>query len=136
MPGWLRKLFRNEPVPLRGAPAVRREKTYSAQSGYVYQYFYEGYREGSRGEIEGHEYVFNVSSDRSSRFAVAVFLSRAALEPWQRANERELTETECYAIVKMSLFQAFDERPRLGAETVDVIVTEQDITAHVETLDL
>jgi hypothetical protein len=36
----------------------------------------------------------------------------------------------------MSLFQAFDEQPRLGGEAVNMIVTEQDIAAHVETLDL
>ena len=28
------------------APAAPRQKTYSAQSGYVYQYFYKGYRDG------------------------------------------------------------------------------------------
>ena len=44
----LRGLFgaRDEvaPEPLRGRPKVRREKIYSADSGYVYQYFYEGFR--------------------------------------------------------------------------------------------
>ena len=40
----LRNFFTKKPLPLTGAPAVRRLKSYSAQSGYVYQYFYEGQR--------------------------------------------------------------------------------------------
>jgi hypothetical protein len=40
----LRNFFSKKPLPLTGAPAVRRLKSYSAQSGYVYQYFYEGQR--------------------------------------------------------------------------------------------
>ena len=39
-----RNFFSKKPLPLTGAPAVRRLKSYSAQSGYVYQYFYEGQR--------------------------------------------------------------------------------------------
>ena len=42
---WLRK---KKDAPLTGAPAVRRQKTYSAESGYVYQYFYEGQRPAAR----------------------------------------------------------------------------------------
>ena len=46
---WFKRLFGGEDaVPLRGAPEVRREMSYSADTGYVYQYFYEGYRESSR----------------------------------------------------------------------------------------
>jgi len=44
MLNWLRK---KKEAPLTGAPAVRRQKTYSAESGYVYQYFYEGQRPAS-----------------------------------------------------------------------------------------
>ncbi len=99
MLAWIRRLARKgQPPPLAGAPAVRRLKTYSAASGYVYQYFYEGHR--------GTEYVFQVSADRRTYFSVTVLLSDAALE----AGPRELTSTERYAVAKMSLFQAFDER--------------------------
>jgi hypothetical protein len=52
-----RRFFAPKPVPLSGAPAIRRMKTYSAQSGYVYQYFYEVQRPGT-------EFVFSVSADR------------------------------------------------------------------------
>ena len=54
----LRDFFTKKAVPLSGAPPIRRLKTYSAQSGYVYQYFYEGQRP-LRGEA-GTEFVFTV----------------------------------------------------------------------------
>lgn len=64
----LRNLFRrpSPPPPLLGRPKVRREKSYSADSGYVYQYFHEGYREMKLAGELGAEYVFDVSSDRKS----------------------------------------------------------------------
>jgi len=99
MLAWIRRLARRgQPPPLAGAPAVRRLKTYSAASGYVYQYFYEGHR--------GTEYLFQVSADRRTYSSVTVMLSDAALA----ASPRELNSTERYAVAKMALFQAFDER--------------------------
>ena len=112
----LSRFFKRRPSPLRGAPAVRRQKTYSAQTGFVYQYFYEGYRESKRGGQPGHEYVFRVSSDRKVSFPFAVFLPRSAVQSWEESHGRALTATEQYAAVKMALFQAFDDRPELGAE--------------------
>jgi len=95
---WLQRLIGRGPAPLTGAPAIRRQKTYSAQSGYVYQYFYEGYRPAG----DATEYVFNVSADRKSSFPVSVLIPREL--------GRELGSTERYAIAKMALFAAFDER--------------------------
>ena len=117
MLAWLRKLGRKEPPPLAGAPAVRRLKTYSAASGYVYQYFYEGHR--------GNEYVFQVSADRRTYSSVAVLVSDAALE----ASPRELNSTERYAVAKMALFQAFDERASPGELRQPVRVRPEDVEA-------
>ena len=100
--------FGKKPVPLAGVPAVRRQKTYSAQSGYVYQYFYEGHRPSSA--ERGTEYVFDVSSDRKTSSPVSVVISDAAVASWQNESGRTLSATEQYAIAKMALFQAFDER--------------------------
>src|ERR1041384_8044352 len=97
------KWFTSKAAPLTGAPPVRRQKTYSAQTGYVYQYYYEGYRESERAGAVGSEYVFHVSSDRKRSFPLTVFLPGAAVESWQRAHGRSLTATEQYAAVKMAL---------------------------------
>ena len=75
----LRNFFAKKPAPLTGAPAVRRMKSYSAQSGYVYQYFYEGQRPFRSGGESGIEYVFTVSADRKTFHPVSVLVGEAAL---------------------------------------------------------
>jgi hypothetical protein len=108
------------PAPLHGAPPVRRQKTYSAQTGFVYQYYYEGYRASERAGRRGDEYVFQISSDRKSSFPLTVFLPGAAVEAWQRGHGRQLIATEHYAAVKMALFEAFDGRADLGPANAEV----------------
>ena len=133
---WLRKVFAKQPeeLPLKGKPPVRREKAYSADTGYVYQYFYEGYRESGTGEEAGNEYVFTVSSDRASSFTITLSLSHRTMETWQQNHERDLNATEHYALVKMALFKIFDGRADLSGST-EVAVTYDDIEEYAVTLD-
>jgi hypothetical protein len=126
--------FSKKPAPLTGAPAVRRQKTYSAQSGYVYQYFYQGHRASS--SERGTEYVFDVSSDRKTSLPVSVFVSDAVVENWQNQSGRILSATEQYAIAKMSLFQAFDERQTPEAMREGVRVSPGDVPAILATLNI
>ena len=89
---------------------VRRLKTYTAATGYVYQYYFVGSRQAPPTHLErGVEYVFDVSSDRKTSFAVAICLSSQTLMAWAARHGRELSDPEQYAVVKMRLFQAFDE---------------------------
>jgi len=132
---WLFRRRRPE-TPLRGAPPVRREKTYSSATGYVYQYYYEGYREAQREAGPGREYVFHVTSDRKASFPLTVFLAQAVVEAWQTRHGRELSATEQYAAVKMTLFQTFDERADLGAATADCVVGDAAIEEHLATLEI
>lgn len=129
---WFKK---KSPAPLTGAPLVRRQKTHSALSGYVYQYFYEGHR----GDSENTEFVFEVCSDRVSSFAVSVFVSSRAVRSWEQGHGRELNGTEQYAIAKMALFQAFDDRAtpldlrqaiRVEADQVEAIVAGLGLDAE------
>ena len=116
-------------MPLTGAPAVRRQKTYSAQSGYVYQYFYEGQREFGRDQDAGTEFVFDVSADRKTSAPVSVFLTHEAVQSWEERHGRPLVSTERYAAAKMALFQAFDERAHPGLMKQDILVRTADIEA-------
>lgn len=129
---WLRK----KDAPLTGAPAVRREKTHSAESGYVYQYFYEGQRPSKRDSGPGTQYVFHVSADRKSSFPVSVFLAEPELAPWQKEHARRLGSTERYAIAKLALFQAFDRRETPAAMSEEVRVSSQDVASFLATLDI
>ena len=131
-----RSFFSKKPVALSGTPAVRRLKTYSAQSGYAYQYFYEGHRPFRSGGAGGKEFVFSVSADRKSWHSTRVLLDDGAVRAWQSAHQRELSSTEQYAIAKMSLFQAFDERPAPEQMRDEVRVRNADVEAIMETLGL
>jgi hypothetical protein len=131
-----RSFFSKKPVALSGTPAVRRLKTYSAQSGYAYQYFYEGHRPFRSGGDRGTEFVFSVSADRKSWHSTSVLLGDGAVGAWQSAHQRELSATERYAIAKMSLFQAFDDRPAPERMQDEVRVLSSGVEAIMETLDL
>ena len=128
--------FRKKEAPLTGAPAVRRQKTHSAESGYVYQYFYEGQRTAKREGLDGIQYVFNVSGDRKVIFAVSVFVGDAELEEWQKAHGRALGSTERYAVAKLALFQAFDQRETPAAMHEEVHVKPEDVELFLATLDI
>ena len=132
----LRNFFSKKPLPLSGAPAVRRLKTHSAQSGYVYQYFYEGQRPLPSGGESGLEFVFTVSADRKSWHAVSVLVAEEALRAWQQAHAYALSSTERYAVAKMALLQAFDERATPDLMKLEVGLRAADVAAILETLGL
>ncbi len=138
-PDWLRKprLARGTEtspldVPLRGVPVVRRVKNYAAFSGYVYEYLFAGYRD-SQGR---REYVFSVSGDRKSWFEFQVRVASAATEAWEREREFVLGDRERYALAKLALFSAFDERTNPGEMRGSVNVTPEMAAELLEKLDL
>ena len=90
---------------------LRRMKTYTGGQGYVYQYYFVGKRSALAGapEAPASEYIFDVTSDRKTTFAVSVFLADKALRDWAAGHGRALNEAEQYGAVKIRLFQAFDE---------------------------
>jgi len=131
-----RSFFSKKTAPLTGTPAVRRQKTYSAQSGYVYQYYYEGHRDFRSWGESGVEFVFTISADLKNWHPVSVLLSAAAVRAWEESHGRELSSTERYAVAKIALFQAFDERPAPAQMKDEVRVRPADVEAIIETLDL
>ena len=130
------KFFAKKEAPLTGAPPVRRLKTYSAQSGYVYQYYYEGQRPSQQAGEAGIEFAFTISGDRKNWHAVSVLVADEAIRAWEEKNARELSSTERYAICKIALFQAFDERATPELMKGEVRVRGADVEGIVETLGL
>ena len=65
---------------------IRRMKAYTGQTGYVYQYYFVGKRPALDGDPEAPatEFVFDVTADRKTTFAVSIFLQPQALEAWAR----------------------------------------------------
>ena len=132
-----RKLFskRTAATPLNGAPRQPREKIYSAQSGYVYHYFYRGLRVREEGQA-ATEFVFHISADRKNWRETSVRQRHAGIAEWESANQRTLTSAERYAITKLALFQAFDDRVTPDAVDSVLEVGLAEIGAIVETLGL
>lgn len=90
---------------------IRRMKTYTGGQGYVYQYYFVGQRPASPAisSPQAIEYIFDVTSDRKTTYAVSVLLQQDALKSWTAAHGRTLTDAEEYAAAKLRLFKAFDE---------------------------
>ncbi len=127
---------RRQPRPeLLGRPPIRREKAYAADSGYVYQYTYEGYRPATRSDCAGVEFVFQCTSDRAARFRLTVFAPDQSFAAWEQLAGRDLNEVERYAIVKMQLFAIFDESEHVQRDDEWRLTAEQ-VERHVADLDL
>jgi hypothetical protein len=116
---WLDRILSPEKtVPLQGTPLTRRQKNYAAESGYAYEYFYDGFR-----DVAGvREHWFTVSGNRKHWFQTAVRVPESEVLAWESAHGRELAANERYAIAKMALFQAFDTRETPDALCEPVLV--------------
>jgi hypothetical protein len=133
---WLRRQTpATRETTLRGAPVKPRLKAYSAETGYVYQYAYQGYRSAqTRDGGQAKEYVFSVSRDRKTYFPVSVSVADAVVKTWSSAHERVLSETELYAIAKLSLFEAFDERNEVQQFSMPIEPDAAAIDRHLSAL--
>jgi len=119
---------------------VRRVKSYSAANGYVYQYcFYEGNRSSYEGAPAG-EFIYAISADRKTTFALRIVVRQSALLAWATANGRPLTSSEEYAVAKMRLLQAFDEGAvplcAEAAREVLLLVDESNLETLLEQLSI
>ena len=106
---------------------LRRLKTYTAQTGYVYQYYFVGHRRALAGEVPGQEFIFDVSSDRKTTFAVSVFVYDAAVASWTSAHGRALKEPEEYAAAKLRLQRGFDEIEDMRASGRRLAIESDDL---------
>jgi hypothetical protein len=115
---------------------AHRIKSYSAETGFVYQYCFVEVRPARRGLSLGTEYIYVVSADRKENFSLSIFVRRSAVENWAKRSGRMLNGTEEYAVAKMRLFQAFDEVEMLAAPRPEIVVEENDLEGLLAKLDL
>src|SRR5580658_6932085 len=107
--------------------AVRRVKSYSAATGYVYQYYFYEVEKVKRSGSSGTDYVYMVSIDRKKVFPVKIFVVKQALDKWSARTGQQLTGTEEYAVAKMRLFQAFDNVEGLATNTPELAVDDTNL---------
>ena len=103
-------------------------KTYTGGQGYVYQYYFVGKRPANSPAGIATEFIFDVTSDRKTTFAVSLLLGEEATRTWAANHNRTLTEAEQYGAVKMRLFQAFDE-------IENMMTGGRQLTINAETLE-
>jgi hypothetical protein len=113
---------------------VRRMKTYTGQTGYVYQYYFVGQRPAINEPAT--EYIFDVTSDRKTTYSVSVHLQHDAVEKWQQNHGRKLVEAEKYAAAKMRLFQAFDEIEDMFSQGRTLVIAAGEMDELLATLDV
>ncbi|HWX92595.1 MAG TPA: hypothetical protein VNY29_08170 [Terriglobales bacterium] len=115
---------------------IRRMKTYTGGQGYVYQYYFVGKRPALEASSApgATEYVFDVTSDRKTTYAVSVILQQHALKSWAKTHGRALTEAEEYAAVKLRLFKAFDEVEDMMADGRTLSVDPASLEEALATL--
>jgi hypothetical protein len=115
---------------------VRRIKSYSAATGYVYQYQFQNAHPAQDPAAPGNEYVYYVSADRKTMFPIFILVRRDAVEAWSQQNRRVLTGTEEYAAAKMRLFEALDEVEDFATSRPNLVVDASNLGALLERLDL
>lgn len=137
MPAWFDRLLKPK-LPwdgeekLLGVPVTRRVKNYAAFSGYVYEYYFQGYRD----QREGREFIFSISGDRKAWSVFQVRILAGATEDWEREREIILGDREFYALAKLALFSAFDERANPAELRGPLEVTQTMAAELLEKLDL
>ena len=116
----------------------RRYKSYAAETGVVYRYFFDSRRSVVRpvGLGPGSDYVFVLTADQGVPFEVRIFVSQRALTAWRAAHGRELDSSEQYALAKMRLFRAFDELENLRPESMNLVVNDTNVLELLADLDL
>ena len=103
-----------------------RWKTYAAQSGYVYQYIFEG--------LENNQYRFRAVSGQQIEMLLAVELDAAFLADWVERN-RALSEIEMFGIAKLALLRALDELTEPGNSLIQIEPEPEDIALICRELD-
>lgn len=115
-----RRFVKRQPVPeFTGAPPVRRIKTYVSQTGYVYQYYFDGSRNGDTSK----EFRFQAAIDAKTFAPILVLLPDLVILSWQETAARNLTQTELYGVAKRLLFDHLDQVPPAEIPASSVTLT-------------
>ena len=121
-----------------GIKMGRRYKSYPAETGVSYQYFFDSQRRVNRpeGQGPGTDFAFVITADQHPPFTLRVFVSERAVSAWRDAHQTGLTANEQYAAAKMRLFRAFDELEHLNEYPLSLIVDETNVEELLQPLDL
>ncbi len=120
--------FAKKKAPLKELPLSQREKSYSAASGFVYQYIFKG--------IAANHHVFSVSADRREYFEVAIEIDEKSLSACEARMGSPLRWNEVYALAKLCLFAAFDTAASPDSLRATVATGPDELLEHMTTLNM
>lgn len=112
--------------PLREFVLSQRVKHYSAASGVVYQYVFRG--------KQGEAHVFDVAADREGAFPVLVTIDAAGKQFCEERLGFGLRWNDEYALAKLALFAAFDEREGAADWKESVQPGNAELLGYMKTL--
>ena len=136
--GWFKRWLSARAVapapapPLKPPPGSPRLKSYQAETGYVYQYFFEGRHCRDRETA----FLFSVTAQRTAPQRVSIVLPEAALAPFEQEAGRRLAENERYGVAKMALFGLFDASETPEQVSNGTRVEEARARQYLQVLDL
>jgi hypothetical protein len=111
---------------LQPHPLSQRVKSYSAATGYVYQYISAGY--------EGNRFFFDVTAARAGSFRAIVELDPSAISTCEERLRAPLRWNDLYALAKMGLFAAFDGREDPESFGEPIRPSTSDLLAYMREL--
>jgi hypothetical protein len=120
--------FTKPPDPVQPLPLSRREKSYSAASGLVYQYIFSG--------LAGTQNVFLVSAGRQAPFELRIDLGEEALRPCNERMGSELRWNEKYALAKLCLFASLDSAASADELRQVICPPAEELLEHMNTLNM
>lgn len=120
--------FSKSPSPVKPLPLSRREKSYSAVSGFVYQYIFSG--------LAGSQHVFRVSAGRQASFELRIDLGEDALRPCSERMGSELRWNEKYALAKLCLFACLDAASSPDELRQVIRPAAAELLEHMNTLNM
>lgn len=109
-----------------------RVKTYSAQSGFVYEYRFASHTADDAGD----HYRFGATEDRRAILDIIVLIRSDAVQAWEVDECRILTPTERYAVAKLALFAALDEAEHPDRIPKPVVVNAVQVRDILTALDI
>jgi hypothetical protein len=136
--GWFKRWLSARPVspapapPVTPPPGSPRLKSYQAETGYVYQYSFEGRHCRDRETA----FLFSVTAQRTAPQRVSIVLPEAALAPFEQESGRRLAENERYGVAKMALFGLFDASEKPEQVWKGTRVEQAHAREYLQVLDL
>ena len=95
------------PDVLRSVPTVRRLKTYQAETGFTWSYYYDGYRNETTPK-RAQAFVFTLLGGNRPPQQATIVVPESTLEGMRAKTGSAASSREIYALAKMHLFSMLD----------------------------